>query len=69
MASSFWLAQDKTVVNKDFNVNYDQWAEGVVNELDGAICESLQRRGKWCVADKHGINIERRGETNILNCY
>lgn len=31
-------------VNKDFNVNYDQQQEHVVNELDGAICESVQRR-------------------------
>lgn len=56
-------------VNKDFNVNYDQQQEHVVNELDGAICESVQRRENWCVADKHGINIEQRGETNLLNCY
>lgn len=68
MDSAFWLSQE-SVVNKDFNVNYDQWEEHVVSELDGAIYEGLQRWGKWCVADKHGINIEQRGETNVLNCY
>lgn len=40
------------VFNKDFNMNYDQWEKHVMNELDGAICDSLQREDKWCVADK-----------------
>lgn len=50
-------------------MNYDKWEEHVMNELNGAICEGLQRWEKWCVADKHEINIEQRGETSILNCY
>lgn len=34
----------KMGVNKDFNVNYDQWEDHVMNELDGAICVGLQRQ-------------------------